>query len=140
MKLLRRPKAGWFRFSLRSLMLFVLDRLGTLDALERVSRPLVNGFLGLPDEAVQVFIKTFIRRENGAAELNLVRGRFDSVQLVVTLLVMTLLLPCVNSAIVLIKERGLRAATLMLVVVMIYAVLAGGVMNQILRAMGVDFG
>jgi len=127
-------------FLLASLVLFGLDRAGGLDALERVSRPLINGFLGLPDQAVQVFIKTFIRRENGAAELNLVKHNFDSVQVVVTLLVMTLLTPCVNSAIVLFKERGFKTALLMIALVMVYAVIAGGVMNQVLRGLGVDFG
>ena len=126
-------------FLLASLVLFVLDRLGGLAAIEEASRPLVDGLLGLPDQAVQVFIKTFIRRENGAAELNLVRHNFDSVQVVVTLLVMTLLTPCVNSAIVLFKELGFRTALLMLVLVMIYAVIAGGAMNLVLRGLGVDF-
>jgi ferrous iron transport protein B len=126
-------------FLLASLVLFVADRLGALDALERVSRPVVHGLLGLPDDSIRVFIKTMIRRENGAAELELVRGRFDNLQLVVTILVMTFLTPCVNAALVLIKERGFRNALLMLLAVSTYAVAVGAVVSNVCRLLGVDF-
>lgn len=126
-------------FLLASLVLFAADRIGALDLLERGARPVVHGLLGLPDEAVRVFIKTIIRRENGAAELDLLRGRFDNVQLVVTMLVMTFLTPCVNAALVLVKERGLRNAAIMLVGVSAYAVLVGSVVSHLCRLLGVTF-
>jgi len=120
-------------------LLFVLDRMGGLNALERLSRPMVNGMLGLPDQAVQVFMKTMIRRENGAAELTLVQGNFSSLQLVVTLFVMTVILPCVNSAIVLFKEQGIKVSVILLFIVSTYAIVAGTGLNWACHAMGVTF-
>jgi ferrous iron transport protein B len=126
-------------FLLASLVVFVVDRAGGLEALERGAHPVVNGLLGLPDDAVRVFVKTLIRRESGAAELELARGGFDNVQLVVTLLVMSFLMPCVNSAMVLVKERGLPAAAAMIGVVCVYAVGVGAALNAVCRALGVTF-
>jgi ferrous iron transport protein B len=127
-------------FLLASLVVFTVDRLGGLALLERAAHPLVNGVLGLPDGAVRVFVKTLIRRESGAAELVLARGNFDNVQLVVTMLVMSFLMPCVNSAIVLVKERGPVTALAMIAVVCVYAVAVGAALNAACRALGVTFG
>jgi len=127
-------------FMLAAVLLFALDRLGALGVLQSASKPVVNDLLGLPDDAVQVFIKTMIRRENGAAELAVVQGGFDSLQLVVTLFVMTVLVPCVNTTIVLVKEHGLKLAALMLTAVCAYAVLAGAGLSWICRLSGVTFG
>jgi ferrous iron transport protein B len=127
-------------FLLASLVVFTVNRLGGLDALERAAHPVVNGLLGLPDEAVRVFVKTLIRRESGAAELELARGGFDNVQLVVTMLVMSFLMPCMNSAIVLVKERGLPTAAAMIALVSAYAIAVGAGLNAACRALGVTFG
>ncbi|MBW2276835.1 MAG: ferrous iron transporter B [Deltaproteobacteria bacterium] len=126
-------------FMLASLVLFTVDRLGGLAAAERVTEPLVGGLLGLPEDSVQVFIKTMIRRESGAAELNLTMGGFDNVQLVVTLLVMTFLTPCINSFFVLIKERGLRNAIVLVLLASVNALLVGAAVNGICRGLGVTF-
>jgi len=119
--------------------LFVFDRLGGLALLERAASPIVGGLLGLPDEATQVFVRTFVRRESGAAELVHIRDRFDNLGIVVTLLVMTLLTPCVNAIIVLAKERGIRAAALIVGVVSMYALAVGGAVNHLCRILGITF-
>ena len=126
-------------FIAASFVLFVLDRFGTLDALERLSHPVVEGMLGLPDQAVRVFLKTMIRRESGAAELILVQAHFNSLQSVVTLFVMTLIVPCVNSAIVLLKEQGIKICVLLLFIIGLYAVVAGTVLNWVCQVLGVTF-
>jgi ferrous iron transport protein B len=126
-------------FLIASFVLFVFDRVGGLDLLARISHPVVDGLLGLPDESVQVFIKTMIRREAGAAELEHVRGAFDNVQLVITLLVMTFLTPCINAIIVLVKERGLAMAAGLVVAVSFYALTVGAVLGGVLRLLGVTF-
>jgi len=127
-------------FLLASFAVFVVDRAGGLDVVERLAHPFVAGVLGLPDEAVQVFIKTAIRREAGATELNLLRERFDNVQLVVTLLVMTFLVPCINSVIVIVKERGVRTSVVILGTVVVWALAVGAAVNWVCRLAGVTFG
>jgi ferrous iron transport protein B len=126
-------------FVAASFLLFVLDRFGGLAALERLSRPVVGGMLGLPDQSVQVFLKTMIRRENGAAELTLVKDHFSSLQLVVTLFVMTVILPCVNSAIVLLKEQGIKVCLSLLFTVSLYAIVAGTGLSWVCQALGDTF-
>jgi len=48
-------------------------------------------------------------------------------------------MPCVNSAMVLVKERGLPAAAAMIGVVCVYAVGVGAALNAVCRALGVTF-
>ncbi len=126
-------------FLVAALFLFALDRIGTLDVVEQFSQPVVRDLLGLPDQAIQVFIKTIIRRENGAAELTVVARDFDPLQLVVTLFVMVVLVPCVNTTIVLIKEQGIKIGLAMLSFVCVYAIIVGAGLGWICRAFGVDF-
>ena len=126
-------------FIIASFAVFVFDRLGGLRWIEAVAHPFIHGVLGLPDEFVQVFIKTSIRRENGATELMHVRDRFDNVQLVVAMLVMTFLMPCINATIVIFKERGVKASLAILGIVSTWAVVMGAAFNFICRAFGVTF-
>jgi ferrous iron transport protein B len=126
-------------FLLAAFMVFVFNYVGGLRVLEDATRPLMNGLLGLPESSVRVFMKTIIRREAGAVELNLLRDQFSNLQSVVALLTMTLLIPCVNTVVVLFKERGLRVAGAMLAGVFAYAMLAGGLVNHACRILGITF-
>jgi ferrous iron transport protein B len=126
-------------FLLASLVLFTLDRLGGLDALERAADPVVHSMLGLPDQAVQVFLKTIIRRENGAAELSLVRDHFDGVQTLVTLVIMTFIFPCINAGIVLIKERGVKVGLALIFSQVFIALGTGALLMRACRWLGVTF-
>ncbi len=126
-------------FILASLSVFLFERMGGLAVLERVSEPVISGFMGLPVKSVQVFIKTLIRRESGATEIGHLSSIYDNVQLVVNLLVMTFLSPCVNAIIVLFKERGTKAAIAIMGTVMIYAVLIGSIVNHTCRLFGITF-
>ncbi|MBW2608723.1 MAG: ferrous iron transporter B [Deltaproteobacteria bacterium] len=126
-------------FILASLLVFLFERVGGLEALERISKPVINGFMGLPEKSAQVFIKTIIRRESGATEIEHLSGIYDNVQLVVNLLVMTFLLPCMNATIVLFKERGSKVALVIIGTVMIYAIFIGSIVNHICRFFGITF-
>jgi len=126
-------------FILASLCVFFLDRMGGLAVLERVAEPVVSGVMGLPEKSVQVFIKTIIRRESGAAEIGHLSAIYTNVQLVVNLLVMTFLLPCMNAAIVLFKERGIRVGGIIIGTIMVYAVVVGSIVNFTCRVFGITF-
>ena len=126
-------------FVLASLVLFVFDRIGGLSLIEEVAHPLTHGLLGLPDDSVQVFIKTLIRRENGATELEHVQGGFTNLQLVVTMIVMTFLTPCINAIVVLFKERGSKVGLALLVFASVYAILVGAMVNFVCSGLGITF-
>ena len=108
-----------------SLIVFLFDRVGGLEVAENILRPITNNLMGLPEKSVQVFIKTIIRRESGAAELEHLSITYTNLQLVVNLLVMTFLTPCINAILVLFKERGQKTAVLIMGTVVVYAILMG---------------
>jgi ferrous iron transport protein B len=126
-------------FILASLLVFLFERTGGLAFLESIAKPVVSGFMGLPEESVQVFIKTIIRRESGATEIQHLSNIYNNVQLVVNLLVMTILLPCMNSTIIMFKERGYRVAITIIGIVMVYAVLLGGIVYHFCHFFNITF-
>jgi ferrous iron transport protein B len=126
-------------FVYASLLVFLFERVGGLEALENITRPLINNLMGLPEKSVQVFIKTIIRRESGAAELEHLSSLYTNRQLVVNLLVMTFLTPCINAIMVLFKERGKKTGTIIVFSVLIYAILMGSLVNHICGVLGITF-
>jgi ferrous iron transport protein B len=124
-------------FLIASFLVFVFDRAGGLAATVRVGRPLVRGLLGLPDAAVQVFVATALRRQTGATQLNRLHELFTNEQLVVTLLVMTFLAPCLNTTILLVKERGLKTAAAILGAAAASAVAIGAAVHWFFVIFGV---
>lgn len=126
-------------FILASLFVFLFDRIGGLKITEDILRPITSSLMGLPEKSVQVFIKTIIRREAGATELEHLKNTYTNLQLVVNLLIMTFLTPCINAILVLFKERGKQTASLIITTVIIYAILMGSLVNHICLALGVTF-
>ncbi|GAB4335883.1 MAG: ferrous iron transport protein B [Candidatus Abyssubacteria bacterium] len=123
-------------FLLGTFVLFVADRLGALDAIVRVSEPVVVRFLMLPAETTVSFVMGFLRRDYGAAGLYKLyeEGMLDPVQVIVSLVVITLFIPCIANFFVIIKERGIKTAAVMLVLIFPIAIVTGGIVNWILRA------
>jgi ferrous iron transport protein B len=126
-------------FIFASLFVFLFERAGGLEIAEDILRPVIHNLMGLPEKSVQVFIKTIIRRESGATELEHLRGIYTNLQLVVNLLIMTFLTPCINAILVLFKERGKKTAAIIICTVIIYAILMGSFVNHICLALGVTF-
>ena len=126
-------------FIFASLLVFLFERIGGLDVVERLSRPLIHNLMGLPEKSVQVFIKTIIRREAGATELEHLSSVYTNLQMIVNLLIMTFLTPCINAIIVLFKERGKKTAAMIIAVIVVYAILMGSMVNHICLAFGITF-
>ncbi len=126
-------------FILASLGVFLFERIGGLTLLEHTLGPMIHHIMGLPEKSVQVFIKTMIRRESGATELEHLRHLYTNLQLVVNLLVMTFVAPCINSFIVLFKERGIKTGLAINITVFLYAILLGSLVNHICLLFGITF-
>jgi ferrous iron transport protein B len=124
-------------FLLGTLVLFIADRTGALDALVKALEPVVVSFLSLPAETTVAFVMGFLRRDYGAAGLYQLyqSGGLDPIQVIVSLVVITLFIPCIANFFVIVKEHGLRKALAMLVIIFPLALLTGGIVNFILRAM-----
>jgi ferrous iron transport protein B len=125
-------------FLLGTFVLWVLDRTGGLRRLESALSPLVTGWLGLPAEATFALLGGFLRRDYGAAGFFALarEGRLDAGQVVVSLVTLTLFVPCFAQLLVMIKERGLRAALATAAVVTGLALLAGGLVRALLSLAG----
>jgi ferrous iron transport protein B len=126
-------------FVLGTLLLFVLDASGALPSIERASRPLVVGLLGLPEKSADAFLIGFLRRDYGAAGLFVLRssGQLDGVQALVSLVVITLFVPCIANFFMMVKERGVATATAMVAFIIPFAFFVGAALNLTLRALGV---
>ncbi|MBI4227729.1 MAG: ferrous iron transport protein B [Candidatus Omnitrophica bacterium] len=126
-------------FFLGTLLLFLLDASGGLRVVERWTRPLVVSWLGLPTPATAAFLIGFLRRDFGAAGLFALQraGALSGAQVVVSLVTITLFVPCVAQYFMMIKERGWRVATGMAGLVTALAFLVGGLLFRLLTIAGV---
>jgi ferrous iron transport protein B len=122
-----------------SFAVFLFHRLGGLAMMEQIAGPFLGNFMGLPEKSIQVFIKTMIRREIGATELEHLGPMYTNLQLVVNLMVMTFIVPCMNAIIVLLKERGMRVCIAIISAVTIYAIVMGSIFNHTCRLLGITF-
>jgi ferrous iron transport protein B len=128
-------------FLLGTLVLFLAERLRLLGIIERIASPLVVDVLGLPSRAAEAFLIGFLRRDYGAAGLyDMARnGALNPVQLVVSMVTITLFVPCIANFFIMIKERGAKTALLMTAFIVPLAFLVGGGLNWGLHALGVTF-
>jgi ferrous iron transport protein B len=127
-------------FILGTFILFVLDKVGGLLLLERAAEPIIAHMLSLPVESTVAFIVGFFRRDYGAAGLfDLFRnGYLNHNQIAVSMVTITLFVPCVAQFLVMIKERGLRIAFLMVAFILPYAILIGTALNYFLKLTGIE--
>ena len=120
-------------FVLGTALLFVLDGLGALRWLEQALAPIVVNWLGLPSEATDALLVGFLRRDYGAAGLfQLSRdGLMTPTQVVVSMVVITLFVPCIANLLMIVKEYGARTALAVAATVFPLAILVGGLLNLV---------
>jgi ferrous iron transport protein B len=99
----------------------------------------VVNLLGLPAATTQSFILGFLRRDYGAAGLFLMaqQGALTPVQAVVSLVTITLFIPCIASFFMILKERGIKTTLWIVAIVFPTAFLFGGLLNWILRTLDI---
>lgn len=119
-------------FILGTLILFLLDKARLLGQIQHVAEPVIKGWLGLPKEATEAFLIGFLRRDYGAAGLYALArgGSMGSGQILVSLVTITLFVPCVANLLMIIRERGWATALWMVIVVFAAAFGIGGLLNQ----------
>jgi ferrous iron transport protein B len=128
-------------FILGTTILFVLDITGILHLLEQWMTPLVQGVLGLPPETAGVFLIGFLRRDFGAAGLFVLArgGLLSANQLLVSLVVITLFIPCIANVLMIVREHGRATAVKVALFVFPFAFAVGGLLNVILRLFRIEF-
>ena len=127
-------------FLLGTFMLFIGHKVGALTYIQKLTDPIVVNFLDLPSRAAEAFVIGFLRRDYGAAGLFMLakEGLLDPIQIVVSLTVMTLFVPCIANFFMMVKERGMKTALYMTAFIFPFAFGVGGLLNWILRTMNVS--
>ena len=122
-------------FILGTLVLFFLDKMDILAWLEDMASPVIVHFLGLPSQTTETFLMGFLRRDYGAAGMfDLARkGLLNENQVVISLVTLTLFVPCLANVFMIIKERGLKTAFAMMSLIIPFALCIGGILNFILN-------
>jgi len=126
-------------FVIGTLLLFFLDWIHALQAIQRALSPLIVNALGLPAEATNAFVIGFLRRDYGAAGLFAMQkaGHLTPNQVVIALTVITLFIPCIANLLVMLKERGARAGWSIAAFIIIYSFGIGAVLNAAFHIFGV---
>ena len=114
-------------FILGTAILFFMDVTGVLKVLENLFKPVVVSVLGLPADAAVGFIMGFLRRDYGAAGFFMLQkqGLLNSHQVIVSVVTITLFVPCIANALVMIKERGWKIAIAIMGFIIPYAIFVG---------------
>src|ERR1700693_3616234 len=126
-------------FVLGTLILFVADRLRLLGFVERAAEPVLTGFLGLPRETAGAFVVGFLRRDFGAAGLfELARhGKLSPEQIVVSMVTITLFIPCIANFFMIVKERGWKTGLAIAAFITPFALSVGAALHWALTAFSV---
>jgi ferrous iron transport protein B len=121
-------------FALGAFIISVLQVSGILVALQNLLMPLTVNWLGLPKESATAFIMGIVRRDFGAA--GLADLTMTSLQTVVSLITITLFVPCIASILVMFKERSKKEGAFMWLSTWVIAFIVGGIVAQIAKVIG----
>jgi Fe2+ transport system protein B len=125
-------------------LLFVLDAAHLLGFVHRAGEPIVHHVLGfssdsgVSDRVSEALLVGFLRRDFGAAGLlDLARaGRLSQADVAVSMVTITLFIPCIANVFMIAKERGWKAAGAMSGFIFPYAVAVGAVVRLGFRMLG----
>jgi ferrous iron transport protein B len=128
-------------FLVGTLVLFTADRMGWLLRVQAAAEPVIVRLLDLPPKTTEAFLIGFLRRDYGAAGLYRMakEGMLSHLQVVVSLVTMTLFIPCLANLLVIVKEHGGKVAIAMSLFIFPFAVLVGAAVNFFARWAGITF-
>lgn len=120
-------------FAAGSLLITLCAYFGLADRLCALTGPLLKDWFNLPPEAAELLILNILKRDFGAASLLISAGRgtFDAAQLTTVCLMMTFSVPCFNSSVLLIKQKGLPAAALLWLGSLIVSLFVGKIVSAV---------
>ncbi|MFP4021133.1 MAG: ferrous iron transport protein B, partial [Halanaerobium sp.] len=95
-------------FVLGAALITVMQKTGMLALISRAAEPVTVNWLGLPAETATAFVMGIIRRDFGAAGLTAIA--LTPAQITVSLITLTLFVPCIAAMMIMIKERNFKEA------------------------------
>jgi ferrous iron transport protein B len=118
-------------FMLGSLIVSVVQAFGWLTIIQGWLAPVTVLWLKLPAESANAFLMGMVRRDFGAAGMYFLAEKMSAAQILTSLLVITLFVPCIASATVMTKERGAKEGLIVLFSSWGIAFLLGGVFARV---------
>lgn len=127
-------------FVLGTTILFLFDKLDILSAIRYGASPVIKGWLGLPEKATDAFLIGFLRRDYGAAGIFALskEGLLSNNQILVSMVAITLFIPCIANLLMIIKEQGVKVAIRMSAFILPFALLVSGLLNWVLIILGIQ--
>ena len=127
-----------------TVLLFLLDTAHLLGVVHRIGEPIVHHALGFPragavsDKVSEALLIGFLRRDFGAAGLlDLARsGRLSPADVAVSMVTITLFIPCIANVFMIAKERGWKVAGIMSGFIFPYAIAVGALVRVGFRFLG----
>lgn len=121
-------------FIIGALIISVMQFTGMLEAISTSLAPFTEGFLKLPADTARAFIMGIVRRDFGAAGLNQLvsDGLLSPSQVIVSLVAITLFVPCIAAIMVIFKERSWKESVLIWISSFVLAFLTAGILAQII--------
>jgi ferrous iron transport protein B len=108
----------------------ILYTLKVIDLLAKLSSPILSGLWGLPSEAISALLIGFLRKDVAVGMLGPLN--LTTKQLVVGSTILAIYFPCVATFVVLIRELGIKDTLKSTIIMIIVALLVGGLLNLIL--------
>lgn len=121
-------------FILGAVGITIMDHFHILTLIQDITAPLTETLLKLPRESATAFIMGIIRRDFGAAGLfDLAnQGLLSPAQTLVSLVVITLFVPCIAAILIIFKERSWQESVAIWIGSFVIAFAVGGLLAQIL--------
>ena len=122
-------------FLITAVILFAADRIGLLQMIRQLLKPVIVGFLHLPLAMVDVLLICLARREAAAGLLiKLVsEGHLNYVQSIVAVVLTTTFIPCLANIVAMGKEIGLRSTALMVFQINAASIVMSGLLYRFLK-------
>jgi ferrous iron transport protein B len=120
-------------FVVGAVIITILQYTGALSMISEAFSPITVGFLKLPKETARTFIMGIIRRDFGAAGLNTLaeQGLLNPLQVIISLVAITLFVPCIAAIMVIFKERSWQESAVIWIGSFIISFLTAGILAQI---------
>lgn len=122
-------------FLLGGIAVSILDYYNGFMKLREWCAPITVEFLKIPENSTNLFVMSIIKRDLGAAGFYsmVTNGSFTQKEILVTLIVLTLFVPCFASQMILFKQGKALAASLIWIGSFAIAFLAGGLVSWLIN-------
>src|SRR6056297_2989941 len=117
-------------FVLGAAIITVMQKTGILALITKAAEPVTVNWLGLPAETATAFVMGIIRRDFGAAGLTAIS--LTSAEVTISLITLTLFVPCIAAMMIMVKERNFKEAVYIWFGSWITAFITGGIVNLLI--------